>query len=200
MGEQRENLVLTLLAVVLLVAVIGLFMNSNDFSSVSQLTGKAVETVYSEVDIGNYYAISLGSTLSTTGIDFGTISSLPVTNQNATGNYDGSDNTLYNISVSQDSNVNVDFCIKADNFNTSGGDEIGLGNYTFSNSSVSNATLPALGDAIAITAAYQDVGQAVTPGNSDHYRFWLSVPAAQNPGKYNNTVYFQGVQTGTACS
>ena len=39
----------------------------------------------------------------------------------------------------------------------------------------------------------------VPAGNSTYYRFWMDVPAAAAGGAYNNSVSFEGVQTGTAC-
>ena len=104
------------------------------------------------------------------------------------------------INVSADSNTNVDFCIKADALNTSTGDEIGLGNETYSaNTSDTNLTLPGLGAETSLTTSYVESSTNVSTGGEDYFRFWLDVPVATASGTYNNTVSFKGVEAGTDC-
>jgi len=154
----------------------------------------------SNVTVQKYLAISFSTNLSS-GIVFGTVNLLPVTNINATHNYDdGSDGTTFYTIVSNDSNANADFCIRANSSLTSvSADEIGLGNETYSNSTNSNMTLPSVADEVSLTTSYVKAGNNIIVGSNNYFRFWLDIPAAQPSGDYNNTVYFKGVQTGVSC-
>jgi hypothetical protein len=140
------------------------------------------------------------------GIQFGNLTSLPVSYVNATGNWAGinatpDNRTQYNVTVSYDSNVNVDFCVNGSTLATTGGATIGSANYTWADSKSNNATdpWPAPGNH-TISASYVAGMKNVAPGSAIFYRFWLNVSAATTPGVYNNTVYFQGVPTGDTCS
>ncbi|MBD3262799.1 hypothetical protein GF374_00275 [Candidatus Woesearchaeota archaeon] len=199
-GKKKEDVFLVALEIILVVCVIGLISDSLP-SSGNLLTGQATtQTTTSQVTIQNYLSISSSSNLSA-GVDFGTINSLPVTNQNATNNYNSSNNTEYSIAVSTDSNTNVDFCIHASELNTTGGDVIGLGNYSWEDDSVNNLTAPATyGQANLNTSTYAVGSTGVTPGNDNYYRFWLNITVAQPPGTYNNTLFFKGVPTGDGCN
>jgi len=172
-------------------------------------TGYATETsTISNVTISSYFAIDMSVNL-TDGIQFGTISALPATNQNATHNYDGANTTdgggTYNqstsmwMNVSTDSNTAVDFCVKADALNTSAGDAIGLANESYSNYTATNFTVPRLAKEVGLTTSYVTAGLNTAAGSNNYYRFWLDVPAATPTGVYNNTVNFKGVATGGAC-
>jgi hypothetical protein len=162
-------------------------------------TGHAVSTTPSQVVINNYVAIAMSRNLSN-GIDFGVIATLPAIYHNATNNYRPNTSGYY-ISISNDSNKPVDFCVKADKFNTSDGDQIILGNYTWQDAAFTwlNVTIPQDGYkkmALTYVAARTNIGIGAT----DFYRFWLNVTVQQAAGTYNNTVWFQGVPTGTSCS
>ncbi len=196
---KRDNLIVAVFGAVFLFSLIMLF------SQGIKTTGYATQaSTTSNVTITTYFSIAMSENLSD-GIQFGNVSSLPATNVNATHNYDGvetvspSPGTSMWMNVSSDSNTNVDFCINADALNTSGGDEIGLGNETFSNSTDTNSTLPALGDEASITLSYADAGYNITIGGNNYYRFWLDVPAGTPAGTYNNTVSFKGITTGGSC-
>ena len=157
--------------------------------------------------IEKYFSINVSGNLST-GIDFGTIAALPAVNHNASLNYndtsypgenDGNE-SLYWVTVETDSNTPVDFCIIATAFNTSGGIEIEIGNYTFSDSGWNNITYPGPVDELTMsTSAYVAGETGITVGSSDYFRFWLDVPATTPSGTYNNTVTFLGRPTGVAC-
>jgi len=175
--------------------------------SVLMLIGQGVKTTgyvtesstTSNVTISTYFSIDMSTNLSE-GIQFGEVSTLPATNVNATHNYDGgSSATTYWMNVSDDSNTAVDFCIKADALNTSTGDEIGLDNETYSNSTSTDSANPALGDEVGFTTSYVKSGDDIAAGSENYYRFWLDVPAATATGTYNNTVYFKGVTSTGSC-
>ncbi len=167
--------------------------------SVSTPTGHAISTTTSEVVISNYVSLSLSSNL-TNGINFGSISSLPAIYHNATVNY-APNASAYYITISNDSNRPVDFCVKASLMNSSGGDSILLGNYTWKDADNTNLTTPTpAGGYKNMSTMYIKGRTNVAAGTSNFYRFWLNVSASQAPGTYNNTVYLQGVPTGTGCS
>jgi len=172
--------------------------------SQERMTGYAVSgTTVSNVTISKYLSISLSTNLSM-GIYFGNVSTLPATNLNATHNFDtqGINQTSFWVNVSTDSNTNVDICTKADtNFRSSGGDTINLGNETYINATINNMSMPGpISSDIHYTSSYVYAGQNVSVGGADYFRFYMDIPAATPSGTYNNTVTFQGVQTGVACS
>jgi hypothetical protein len=201
--NKTENVALLFLVGILVLSVGGLIYN---FSSVGKLkttiSGYDIQTATSQVVISSYLSLSKSTNMSSGGIDFGTITSLPITNRNATANYNSSSGSEYYITISPDTNVNVDFCIKASKLNTSGGSEINLLNYKWSNSSGVTSTLgsPSLASVASFTENYVNSTLNLAPGNSSYYRFWLNVSSGQAPGTYNNVVYFQGVQTGASCA
>ena len=201
---ERLNIALSVLVLVLIVAVAGL--SSSYMNLQAEITGHATEqsTVSSAV-IAKYVAIIMSGNLSD-GIDFGSITSLPATDVNASLNYNSTvhpgqwaNETLYWIEVDSDSNTNVDFCVRSTNFNTSGGAEIELGNYTWADNTTNEYDYPALTDATAITNSYDKGNADVAPGENNTYRFWLDVPAYIDPGTYNSTVWFKGVPYGDSC-
>ncbi len=181
------------------VVVISLFLF---FFQTFGLTGYATSgSTTSNVTISKYLAISFGTNLSQ-GIQFGTVTALPATNINASHNYDGASNkTTYTIDVSNDSNSNVDFCIKANTGLTDAAlDVIGLGNETYNALNLTDAIHPLLSGETAMTTGYIKGGATnIAPGNSSYWRFWLDIPSAQPSGNYNNTVSFEGVVNGLAC-
>jgi len=165
------------------------------------MTGKVSDySMPSNVSISKAISISFSNNLSE-GIIFGTIASLPATNQNASHNYDGASNgTSMYINVSLDGNTNVDFCIKANAPLTSlGGDTLNVGNETYSNSTTTSISLPSLATKNSLNLSYVKSGNNITTGGINYYRFWLDVPVAQYPGDYNNTISFKGIQTGISC-
>jgi len=104
--------------------------------------------------------------------------------------------------VSTDSNVNVDFCIKAnsDLHDVIGANFIGIGNETYINDTTNNQTLPGPSTtSVGLTTAYVRASVANIPGAVTYYRFWLDIPAATPAADYNNTVSFKGVEATTTC-
>lgn len=198
-----DDRVLVVLLAALAISAAGL-LTSRNASMTGALT--SASTTSSAV-IEKYFSINVSGNLST-GIDFGTIAALPAVNHNASLNYndtsypgenDGNE-SLYWVTVETDSNTPVDFCIIATAFNTSGGIEIEIGNYTFSDSGWNNITYPGPVDELTMsTSAYVAGETGITVGSSDYFRFWLDVPATTPSGTYNNTVTFLGRPTGVAC-
>lgn len=198
---KRENIIVLIFGALFLLSII-LLMNQE-----IKTTGYATEaSATSNVTISTYFAIELSANL-TNGITFGTVSTLPATNQNGTGDYVAGANTTGNgtgtsywVNVSTDSNSRLDFCVKSDAaLQTSGGSTIGVGNESYQNSSNTNRTLPNVDAEIAYTTSYVKAGNNISIGGRNFYRFWLDVPAATTAGDYNNTVSFKGISTGGSC-
>ena len=193
---KNKNFVYNLFLILLIFASLFLIL----FQNIS-LTGNLIEdSIPSNVSINKYLAISFSSNLSQ-GIYFGTIEVLPALNLNATENYGSLINgTEYYINVSSDSNTIVDFCIKAGgDMENIALDKIGLGNETYSNSTLTNSSLPDLVEDVSLTTSYVKSGVNVPIGGVNYYRFWLDIPASQPSGDYNNTISFKGIESGSSC-
>ena len=192
MGEKQQNIVLGCLFIILVVTLMALF-----FSIQISKTGLATQITRSQVRILAYVSIAASDNL-TFGIDFGNVSQLPAF-LNATQNYNASDQTEYYLSVHPDSNQAADFCMNATHLTTSALDLIGIGNYTWSNSTTNDVNNPTTTDTIPLTEALQKTAFSIQPGDDNYYRFWLNI-SLQPPGLYNNTVWFIGVPQGDPCT
>jgi archaellum component FlaG (FlaF/FlaG flagellin family) len=201
-NNMRSDGILVFLFIVLAVSAAGLLANYS-----ASITGAATSaSTTSQAVIEKYFSINVSANLSD-GIDFGTIATLPAVYHNSTLNYndtnypaenDGNE-SLYFITVEYDSNTPVDICVMADALNTSGGLEIGLGNYSFANNQTNNITWPGAVGQYTMSTSYQKADTNIAVLDSSYFRFWLDVPAATPTGTYNNTVTFLGRSTGTAC-
>ncbi|MBT4114528.1 hypothetical protein HOE41_02805 [Candidatus Woesearchaeota archaeon] len=152
-----------------------------------------------EANITAYFAVAASENLAD-GIEFSTIVA-GTNNNNASDNYnnDSSGSSMY-LSVSNDSNVPIDFCLAADQKMKSGTDAIELANFVWNSSTSTDASTPTLASATAMTTSFVSADTAVTGGLSEYLRFWLSVPLGQTAGTYNNTVTLRAVQNGQSCS
>lgn len=183
------------LVVLIFVCIFLFFLNSFSIHF-NVVEGNAV----SNVTIQKSLAIAFSENLSE-GINFGVVNTLPAINLNASHNYDGSNNgTSFYLIVDLDSNLNVDFCVKASgDLVSSYSDVLGLENETYSHYNSTNITHPDLDLETSLTIDYVRAGEDIPIGGNNYYRFWLDIPGAQPSGNYNNTVYFKGVQTGYSC-
>jgi len=172
--QTKEDYITYSLIAVLFILVIGLVNNFNIFSSSSKITGAATTAnAETSATIANYFALSLPSNVSTDGVIFD-IQTIPATNSNATANYNGTSETEFYLIVATDSNVNVDFCIKANGTLVSGANEIALGNYTYANSTSNSITAPST-DLTVITTSFVNTDVNIAAGSVEYFRFWLSV-------------------------
>jgi hypothetical protein len=213
--EKREDKELYFICGVLFFLMIGLINNYSLFedSGMDAITGKATTAdATTSAIIANYFSVNASTNLTTDGIIF-FINSLPAANKSAHGNANGDaviNGTNTFLTVEHDSNVNVRFCIKTNDSLRSGAtyliDPI---NYWWSNSTYTNVSMPHLDKKANNTQAYNFSGfngsnwgpaNDVVVDGSQYFRFWLSVPANQNPGTYKNQVNFKGLQTGSACN
>lgn len=148
------------------------------------------QTTTSDATVNNYVAIALSTNLSG-GISYGNLD--PNTSNNpALHNADnGTGGTSYWLTVSADSNINVDFCIKDNaNLTKSGGATIPNVGYTW-NDGVSDYSID--------TSYVLTNTTNVSAGDKDYFTFLLDIPTSQSAGTYNNTVSFEGIVTGGSC-
>lgn len=166
-----------------------------------KITGYATTgTTVSNVTISKYLSIVMSGNLSA-GILFGTVNAIPSTDINATNNNNSAELSSMFLNVSTDSNTAVDFCIKANTnlYDSTGGNTIGIGNETYSNASTTSSTIPVLSNQVLLTTSYIKAGQNITKENTTYYRFYLDIPTGTSSGTYNNTINFEGVETGQSC-
>jgi len=196
---KGDGLVLVVLVLVSLFSIVMIFNQS------MKTTGFATTgTTVSNVTISKYLSITMSTNLSK-GIFFGTVNSLPAVNINASGNNNslstGANSTFF-INVSTDSNTNVDFCLKAISnlIDSAGGNMLNVANESYSNSTTTNETLPAVGKEVIFTTLGVKAGINITAGNVTYYRFYLDIPTGTPSGTYNNTISFEGVEVEGACT
>lgn len=145
-------------------------------------------TTSSNVTVNTYVSISL-TTAFQNGVEFGGLDPGSSDNNATTCNDYGC-----NISVSVDSNVNVDIVMKAnDNLTRLGGQLIPSANYTWN---TSDATYRQMMPGNYLNVSEYDyrplykVGDSVAPGGVRAWQAWIDIPAQQTAGVYNNTLYF----------
>ncbi len=144
------------------------------------------------IDTEQAISISLSDALGS-GITW-SIASIPVVNASALGN-NGTAPTGYDVAI-QTTGVGVDVYIKGlSNLSTPDEDYIRLSNESFSvsttNPNVSNASK------IPLTTSYVLVGDDLPTSSYVYFKFFLSIPASQPAGTYNNSVSIKGVPHGT---
>lgn len=196
MKERGIILILTSLFVISVIFILAV-------NTPRSITGFATQVAtVSNVTISKYLSIDMSTNLSA-GILYGNVSSLPASNLNASHNYDGNNSTSSMfINVSVDSNTRVDVCIKSnqDLYDSSGGNIIGIGNETYSNSTTTDLGIPGFASEVGLNKSnYIKAGQNISQGGANYYRFWLDIPAGTASGTYNNSVMFEGVEVNTAC-
>jgi hypothetical protein len=185
----------------------------------TSITGYATSaTATSNVTIITYLSISLSTNLSSgivynngTGVNDGSnIELLNRNNYNATHNFDAGaappNASSYFVNVSPDSNVNVDLCLKAlanlCDQAVGCSSAIAVANTSYANSShgINNFTWPSQTQEVKYTLGGVKAGESVTKGNATYYRFWFDAPPSIAAATYNNTVSFEGVSAGGACT
>ncbi|UCD07695.1 MAG: right-handed parallel beta-helix repeat-containing protein, partial [Candidatus Aenigmatarchaeota archaeon] len=146
-----------------------------------------------EINPTQAVGVSMSNKLSE-GVNW-TISIVPITNESAGGN-NGSGITEYHVEVSAEG-TNVDLYIKADDdLKTSGGDVLGLGNETYSYNQTNNTVPSDLKFQLTLQYADNQIGDNLPNGTKVYLKFFLSAPASQPAGTYNNTVMVKAVPYG----
>ena len=197
MQERSINTIIITSLLLLVISTIGFISNINNMKTI---TGAATEeSAISQVVVKKFFSISKSINLSL--VNFGGID-IFIDDINATGNYENKTNaSLYYLTVSTDSNVKVDFCIRGNAMTESTtGDVIGIGNYTWTRSTYVNITNssdpPKASSSVALDLVYQAAQTNVGKGNNTYFRFFLDIPVNQPAGAYNNTISFKGVSGG----
>lgn len=184
----------------LLLASVGLFALLLMQHSV-QAASSDEQTTSSNVTVNVYVSISL-TTGFANGVEFGSLD--PGQDNQASTTCTGHS---CNISVSGDTNVNVDILMKA-NANLTRcpggactGDMIGWWNYSWNATDGTSAWVQP-GWELNITSydniTAHKVGDSVSSSGVRSWQAWLDIPAAQVAGTYNNTLYFCAHQEDSA--
>lgn len=166
---------------------------------VAQAADTDEKSTTSNVTVNVYVSISLTTDFNN-GVTFGSLDPGTTDNNATTCNGLGC-----NISVSGDSNVNVDIVMKAnDPLTRDGGPEtIPASGYTW-NTTDGTALQVMPGNELNATEydyrnAYK-VGDSVSSSEVRSWQAWLDIPSAQTAGTYNNTLYFcANEEDTTAC-
>lgn len=121
---------------------------------------------------------------STLNVDFGSLLNPGTNDIEATDNDVLSPGTGYNVTVSSLSTSNANITILGNDL-IDGANNIGVGNVTYasSSSSASDAGMVA-GSSTPITGAAVNVDSGVSPGTTEHMRFWLDIPTGIVAGDY----------------
>lgn len=181
---------------VLFTSLVGLAVGGESHIGGAAVSSESV--IPSNATIQVYFAVAASENI-TNGIEFGFLPP-ETSNNNATDNYnvDSTNSSLF-LTISGDSNVNVDFCLAANTDLKNGTDSIPLANLRFANATTTDIDTPSLGQANSVTTSYQLNNLNVLPGSRQYYRFWLDIPSDTPALSYNNTITFGAVQTGSTC-
>jgi hypothetical protein len=195
-SKELTKQILALLLIIITIASLGtITVGPSSISGAATALGTESRAV-----IQQYFAIALSDNLAD-GIEFGLLDQNTFGN-NATDNYNGVSNvTTTYIELSNNSNVNVELCIRAnaDLHNIAENEIIGITNMTYTNATATDLYIPSKSDEAPLTKAFDKILLNVGPGTKDYLRFWLDIPEDTAPGTYNNTLEFKGVKTGDNC-
>jgi hypothetical protein len=137
----------------------------------------------------------------TAGIIFGSLDP-GVSDNNATGNYNATDQTQFWVVIQASTNTPIDICTKVNNplTHTDGITTIPNSGFTWNVSTTNDATNPALAG-VAIDTTYDTTNLIADDTESGIYylRYWLDVATGQKAGDYDNTVYICGQENETTC-
>ena len=201
--EKRDSKPILLVAMLIITLTALIYYLPPLTKEPSQITGFQTQTrtFQTNVSIREFFAISTSTNLSD-GIEFGSVDP-GIDNINATDNYNeglGTQSSM-SIEISSDSNVRVDFCIRANvDLSTGSGPFIPLENYTFSSDTSNTILLPETPDlSTTLTTTFQKETINVGSAESNFYRFYLDIPLAQEAGTYNNSVLIRAVRTTNPC-
>jgi uncharacterized protein (UPF0333 family) len=154
----------------------------------------STQATTSNVTVNTYVSISLTAPLAG-GVQFGSLD--PGTNDNPSTTCTG---VNCNITVSSDTNVNVDIVLKANAALTRQGGTETIPNTGYTWNSTDASYAPPGPGIYALSTSYDytnKVGANVAPGGKRAWQAWLDIPGGQTAGTYNNTLSFCADQAGT---
>lgn len=151
----------------------------------SKLTGHA--TTDSQVgnltaSVQTYMACTWSD--SSLNVDFGSLLNPGTNNIDATENYIQVNGTGYNVTVSPLTTALANITIVGNDL-VDAAKVIGIDNVTYAvNSSDNDGANMIPGSSVPITGAATNIDSDVSPGTTEHYRFWLDVPTGTVAGNY----------------
>jgi hypothetical protein len=124
------------------------------------------------------------------------------TDNNASYNFNASDQTTMWIVIESSTNTPIDICTKdnAPLTHTDGTTTIPNSGFRWNVSTSNDATNPKL-PGIALSTSY-DTSNLIANDQSSgtfYLRYWLDIPTGQKAGNYNNTVYYWAEDNTTLC-
>jgi hypothetical protein len=141
--------------------------------------------------LGVYISISLSPSLQA-GVTFGGLG--PGTPNATSATCAGA---ACNVTVSQDTTVNVDIVTRVDSHLTRWGGSETVDEHWWNASNISQPSSPAT----LLKTSYDyanKIATNITKGTDMVFASWVSVPSGQPAGLYNNTIYFCATETGTS--
>lgn len=154
---------------------------------IGELTGFATSTSNTTASavVEEYYAVSLA----TSTISFGNLAP-GADDEGASVNNYGSSAPGYYLTLSSDSNTNVQTCLSGTGDFTGSGKTMSLGNMIWDGNQTGSSTYPILSAAQAMTTSKVRSSTTLAAGNNEYYRFWMDVPGDQAPVSYSTTITF----------
>jgi len=154
-------------------------------------TGGNEDTNSATFTVNVYLAIALSTPLAG-GIEFGNLDPNTINSSSLT-----CQNLGCNISVSSDSNVNVDVVVKVNAPLTRQGGTETIETQYWNSSLTQQPSSPAYQFQTSYDYTHK-VGSNLEPGSNVIFNTWVTIPGGQKAGVYNNTIYFCACKTGTS--
>jgi len=178
--KNRSKTIVVAAAMLILFAPIALF-------GVTELTGFATSTSSTTASavVAEYYAVSLA----TSTISFGTLDAGD-DDENAALNNLGSSAPGYYLTLSSDSNTDVQTCLHGAGDFSGGSETMSLGSMTWDGNKTGSSVSPPLSAAQAMTTSKVRSSTTLTAGNREYYRFWMDVPGDTAAEDYSTTITF----------
>ena len=145
----------------------------------------ATSSVIGAANISSYYAASLA----TSTISFGDLTPGD-TDENAALNNLGSSAPGYYLTLSADSNTNVQTCLHGAGDFSGGSETMSLGNLKWDGNQTGSSSSPPLSAAQSMTTSKVRSSTTLAAGNNEYYRFWMDVPGATAVEDYSTTITF----------
>lgn len=178
MVEERKFYIFAVLVLAVSLSITLIFNNNS-------LTGYAT----SDSQVGNlsasvqtYMACTWSD--STLNVDFGSLLNPGTSDIEATQNDILAPGTGYNVTVSPISTSEANITILGNDL-IDGANIIGIGNVTYAVSSTdANDAAMIAANSVSITTEAVNIDSGVSPGTTEHHRFWLDIPTGVVAGNY----------------
>ncbi len=173
-------------AITVLAAMLVVFLPIMTFTTI-ELTGFAssVSSTTASAVVAEYYAVSLA----TSTISFGNLN-VGDNDENAALNNLGSSAPGYYLTLSADSNTNVQTCLHGAGDFSGGSETMSLGNMIWDGNQTGSSSSPLLSAAQSMTTSKVRSSTTLAAGNKEYYRFWMDVPGDTAVEDYSTTITF----------